>query len=254
MWPFRRKPLLDDDTASWHAANFAWLIAEFGSESFIAQDLLLPHAKMLRLNGEEDHAYALRVLEQVKEDCSMGPSWPVTLVADDDPAAQGNLPEDSPVSGEYNQGTFLLTDEAAQITYAPALLGNPQRLVTVFAHELAHYLLTTCQSQPPCTVDEREMLIDLTGVFLGFGVFMANSVFSFESPDKWWNLGRSGYLPEEGLVFALALFIAAKRIPAKEVTPYLKPHLAKQIKHALRDLAREPRWLNQVKAKLAVAD
>ena len=30
MWPFRRKPIVDDETAAWHAENFAWLVREFG--------------------------------------------------------------------------------------------------------------------------------------------------------------------------------------------------------------------------------
>jgi len=30
MWPFKRKPIVDADTAEWHADNCAWLAASFG--------------------------------------------------------------------------------------------------------------------------------------------------------------------------------------------------------------------------------
>jgi hypothetical protein len=30
MWPFARKPVVDDETAAWHVDNFAWHIRQFG--------------------------------------------------------------------------------------------------------------------------------------------------------------------------------------------------------------------------------
>src|SRR5205085_12416082 len=51
-----------------------------------------------------------------------------------------------------------------------SLLAHPGRLIATFAHELAHYLLATAPTSPPCEDDEHEFLTDLTAAYLGFGV------------------------------------------------------------------------------------
>jgi hypothetical protein len=43
MWPFTRKPIVDQETAAWHVDNFAWLIRRFGgSEGLTHSKLILP--------------------------------------------------------------------------------------------------------------------------------------------------------------------------------------------------------------------
>jgi hypothetical protein len=140
-----------------------------------------------------------------------------------------------------------------QITYVPALLANPERLIATFAHELAHYLLATAPSAPPCADDEHEFLTDLTATYLGFGVFMANSVLDFapmqDGTLHGWRMGRSGYLPEQDLVFATALFIAVKELDPSPACQCLKPHLAKMLKRTLRDLALDKRFVEQIRGR-----
>lgn len=96
---------------------------------------------------------------------------------------------------------------------------------------------------PPCADDERECLTDLTAVYLGFGVFLANTRFTFETMQsgslQGWRWSRSGYLPETDLIFALALFLEAKALDATEALACLKPHLAKMLRKTMQDRARE---------------
>jgi len=124
----------------------------------------------------------------------------------------------------------------------PALLERPDRLIATFAHELAHCLLATAREPPPCDDSEMECLTDLTAIYLGFGVFLANARFTFERLKdgtlEGWRMGHAGYLPEADLVFALALFIEAKELDPAPVLACLKPHLAKILKRALEDRAR----------------
>jgi hypothetical protein len=241
MWPFKRTPIVDAETAAWHADNFAWLIRQFdGSGAFADTKLVLPKPGFFAFDGERGHPLAVRIFDQVKHYCGMS-DWEVDLVPDDNPLA-----ETAPVSAamiapqKHALGTFAVAGNRIHISYVPALLQRPDRLIATFAHELAHYLLATAAETPPCDDDEIEFLTDLAAVYLGFGIFLANTRFDFEvlhdGPLQGWRMGHSGYLPEADLIFALALFIRAKQLDAGEACDCLKPHLAKMLRRALHGL------------------
>lgn len=88
-------------------------------------------------------------------------------------------------------------------------LKDPMSLVAVLAHELGHIILLR-----PGLVDrtdsDMEPLNDLLTIFLGFGIFTANSAFRFEQHSdhrsEGWSNRRLGYLSEEQLGYALARF------------------------------------------------
>ena len=211
MWPFRRKPIVDADTAAWHLDNFAWLVRQFGTEAFAETQLVLPKPGFFVSDGEEGHALALRIFDQVKDYCGME-NWDVDLVPDDNPLARPATLSVAMIAPQRHAiGTFVGAGNRIQISYVPSLLQRPDRLVATFAHELGHYLLATSREAPPCEDDEIEFLTDLAAVYLGFGVFLANARFEFEvlheGPLQGWRMGHSGYLPEADLIFALALFI-----------------------------------------------
>jgi len=255
MWPFKRGPVVDADTAEWHAENFAWLVETFGgNDAFSEATLVLPRPGFFPSDGEVGHSRALRIFERVKHYCGME-EWPVGLVEDDNPAAEAALLSPAAlVHGRHAQGTFSIADGDVQISYTPALLADPQRLIATFAHELGHYLLATAPTRPPCSDDENEFLTDLTAVYLGFGVFVANTVFEFEAISdgtrQGWRMGRSGYLPERDVMFATALFIAVKGLDPEPACECLKPHLAKLLRSALRQLAVDQRWVAKIRTSI----
>lgn len=244
MWPFARKRVVDAETAAWHVENFLWLLRQFGGNGAFAQTkLVLPKPGFFTSDGEEGHALALRIFDQVKDYCEMR-DWEVDLVEDDNPLAREIPMAPAMIAPQRHAlGTFAVERERIQISYVPALLARPERLIATFAHELAHYLLATAREPPPCADDEMECLTDLTAVFLGFGVFLANGRFHVETfsdgPLQGWRMGHSGYLPEADLIFALALFLRAKALSAEAAGDSLKPHLGKLLRRALRDLAED---------------
>jgi hypothetical protein len=67
-------------------------------------------------------------------------------------------------------------------------------------------------------------------------------------------MGHAGYLPEADLVFALALFLRAKRQEPVEACGCLKPHLAKLLRRAMRDLPQEHEDVLRVHTALAEPD
>jgi hypothetical protein len=240
MWPFRRKRIVDDDTVAWHMENFSWLVEQFGGgDAFAKLGLVLPKPGYFLTDGERGHALALRIFDQIKAYCGMA-DWPVDLVADNNPLADSGRPSLAMVAPQKHAiGTFATSGNRIQISYVPALLARPDQLIATLAHELAHYLLATAREPPPCDDDEMECLTDLAAVYLGFGVFLANARFTFETFNdgtlQGWQLRNAGYLPETDLVFALALFIQAKALDPEPALACLKPHLAKMLRRALRD-------------------
>jgi hypothetical protein len=235
MWPFKRKSIVDADTAAWHIKSFAWLITEFGPDRFAKTQLVLPKPGYFKADGKRDHNFAVRIFDQVKAYCGMS-AWEVDLVVDDNPlAVRTEISHAMVAPQKHALGTFGVAGNRIQISYVPDLLTRPEQLIATFAHEFAHYLLATARSEPPCADDEKEFLTDLTAVYLGFGVFLANARFNFEGLTYGWRMGRSGYLPEADLIFALALFIGGKGIDPNLVLGCLKPHLATMLRRACRE-------------------
>lgn len=242
MWPFRQRQLLDEDTAAWHLDNFIWLMEEFGRDGdFAATELVLPRPGFFPTEGKTGHALAEHLFEKVREYCVMD-TWKVTLVADENPLAMagGEVEAVAVAAQPHAAGTFSVTEGGVVITYTPDLLKRPTNLIATFAHELAHYLLLTAQTEPICEADEREFLTDLTAAFMGFGVFLANARFEHVSNAGATGWRRSGYLPETDLVFATAIFIAVQEMEPDGARASLDAHLRGQLDRALKQLEGRP--------------
>ena len=258
MWPFRPRSIIDADTEAWLTDNFCWLLQQFGCGAHMK--LVLPRPGFFKSNGETGHALAVYLFEQVKSYCGMS-EWPVDLVVDNNPLA-----ETAPISAvmiapqKHALGTFWRSGNRIEISYVPSLLQRPDHFIATMAHELAHCLLSTATEAPPCADDEMEFLTDLAAIYMGFGVFLANSHFEstaiHDGPMSGWRMSRSGYLPERDISFALALFLRAKNLTdtslaADPAMASLKPHLAGQLRKALRYLADDAPAVTQIRSALA---
>jgi len=90
-------------------------------------------------------------------------------------------------------------------------LEQPQSLVAVMAHEVAHYILLGMKKE----YGASEELTDLLAIAGGFGIFLANSAFSFsqyQTGDGWggWSYSSQGYLSQQQIGYAMA-FIEEQR-------------------------------------------
>jgi hypothetical protein len=258
MWPFRTKHIVDADASAWLVENFSWLIQTFGQNGmFLQQQLVLPKPGYFTFDGESGHALAERVFAQVKAYCGLR-DWAVSIIADHNPAAAKQAWSPTMIShGKYNLGTFEYGSAGAVIVYEASLVSRPEQLIATLAHELSHYLLST-EAKRVCEPDEEEFLTDLCGVFLGFGVFLANARVHHQTItdgiSTGWQMSHSGYLPENDLIFALALFIEVKDLDERESLSCLKPHLASLLKRALRGIRRRPAMLAELREAMAVGE
>lgn len=114
-------------------------------------------------------------------------------------------------------------------------LKDPLSLVATLAHELGHIMLLR-----PGLVDrddpDMEPLNDLLTIFLGFGVFTANSAFRFEQHTDYmsqgWSTRRLGYLSEEQLGYALARFAFERGERKPAWISFLSPNIAVYLKRS----------------------
>ena len=122
------------------------------------------------------------------------------------------------------------------ITIDSELTKSPSHLIATIAHEMAHAVhsrtLTTLDVDP----ELYELFTDLTAIFFGYGVFLVNTRFDFQNNSQGWSAKGSGYLPEDDMLFALALFLKLNDISPERTREHLKPKLLKRFSKAMRQL------------------
>jgi hypothetical protein len=128
--------------------------------------------------------------------------------------------------GRYNQG------DPATIDLNPLQLSDPESVVGTLAHELAHEILIG-GGLVEDNNEDLERMTDLLPIFLGLGIFGANSALreqSFrEGRTSWWSIQKRGYLPMRMHAYGLALFAWARQ----EALPGWSAHLRLDIREAM---------------------
>ena len=103
-------------------------------------------------------------------------------------------------------------------------------------------LVETFEEPPPGGAPLHEPAIDLATVFMGFGVFMANSTFEAARYD----------LNEGEFVHALAMFCLLRKLEPETMARHLNPHLRKYLRLAARDLAQHEQDFQRLRSVFAV--
>lgn len=227
MGLFGPSPPINRDEFEWLFACFAWLDRKLGERDPSAR-----YVPVLSLPREPEFLSARtaeQMFELVKRRAGLQ-DWECRLEQGD--AAPPPIGAVGAV-GEYSQkstlGTFSVEGNTPVIRYTPELLQDPVGLAATFAHELAHLVIHSL-GIPPGGEALEEHATDCAAVYLGFGVFQANSArhFSQFSDGEYhgWSASASGYLSESALVTALALFEARFELPDyanAELKDYLRP-------------------------------
>jgi hypothetical protein len=205
------KSFLDDSRLDWQFQAFAWLLRHTGGYAkFLDTTLVLPTEEHFPDRGLKGHAAVAALFRRVRDHAGMA-DWPCTV---------------EPVS----ETPRIETDDSGRIpvfTYVREGL-EPITLVANFARDFARYLIATIDEPPPGGEAQHDAALELAAVFMGFGVFLANSAM------------HAARLPmnEGELVHALALFCLLRRSPIEAADEHLNPHLRKYLRLAARDLAQ----------------
>jgi len=120
-------------------------------------------------------------------------------------------------------------------------LHDPLSLVATIAHELGHVILLGGGLLNPNTSD-HEPLTDLLTVYLGLGIFNANSAGRFlqhQHERRYsWSMHRLGYLPEQVYGYALAKFANERGEGKVEWAKHLSTNVRSYFKQSRSWLAK----------------
>jgi hypothetical protein len=239
--------LVDDAVVDWQFEEFAFLIDNLSSGPGLSDgELWLPITEHFGapdgqlLKGEE---LAYFTYHRILSQCGVSADFPVDLVmAETAPTGfvgeSAILNSDKKACGLYTAEKVGDNQWKEAITIDFELTKKPTNLIATLAHELAHALHNRMPEPYEGDPALYELFTDLTAVYFGYGVFLANSRFEFESNAVGWQAQGAGYLPEADLVFATTLFMRIKEIPIERVKAHLKPRLHKMIDKAFKQLSR----------------
>lgn len=250
---FGPKRPLSAEEWEWQLAAFRWLLDEFeGIEKHRQGILATPDGACFPDSELAGDARAEELLRQIMTVADIA-DWPVRLVMDDGEPELRTVSQMHAITPEtgWAMGTFQVVEDGqggwlAEIVASRRQLRDEAALVATLAHEVAHYLLTGTERPVPGGEDCHELLTDLTAVFLGFGIFLGNSArYSYHTQGElgthyggWYLSGSQGYLSERALMCALVISEALAGRDPMAAAPYLKPHLASDLKDAARYAAK----------------
>lgn len=235
---------VDDDIADFIDEGFESILAAFAAEKPVADTCLVTPAPGFYVleDNVRGPARAEALFRQTAAYCGIA-NWPVKL-QEAGPAAPAAVDDlfvlvtDQKASGVFSIGQA----GDVTITYASRDVEKPADLIATFAHEIAHYVLAGSAVEQEADPDTLELLTDLTAVYLGFGVFLANAAFEFhgfsETGRQGWSARTRGYLSERSLVYATALFCEIKGNDHAVARSGLKAKLAPLFDKALAQVRR----------------
>jgi len=127
------------------------------------------------------------------------------------------------------------------------MVKDPMSLVATVAHELGHVILLGGGLMTHNTSD-HEPMTDLLTVFLGLGIFTANSAARFKQFQNerqiGWKMQRLGYLPENVFGYALAKFASERNEHKAHWARHLSPNVRADFNNSARWLIKNPQYVH----------
>ena len=225
---FDRRPLLDDAYAGWMFDVYAWALRNFDPVMFRDETLLVtPSNDHFPGRANSPGEMANLIFDQVVGYAGMR-QWPLKLLPPGscvlEPAAKVRI-----VAGVRGSRALAAAPSPASltVTYEPDYLNNPEAMIAVFAHALAHYLGTSAKEPPPGGAENWPQVTEILAVFLGFGLMFANTALVLPRGGCCGGpvVRRQAYVSQHDITYALAIFAALKRLPQQQVLRHLKGSL-----------------------------
>ena len=234
-----RRPLLDETYAGWMFDVYAWALRNFDPVMFRNETLLVTpsnHHFPGRANNADEMAHL--IFDRVVAYAGMA-HWPLKLLPPDncvlEPATEVRV-----IAGARGSRAIATDTASASLTlsYDPNYLNNPEAMIAVFAHTLAHYLGTSATESPPGGDENWPHVTEILAVFLGFGLMFANTALVLPRGGCCGGpvVRRQAYVSQHDITYALAIFSALKGLAPKEVVTHLKKSLRGHFKQALREV------------------
>lgn len=224
---------LDEQSKDWIEKSFQWLLKEFGEEYFLKHQTILPESSFFPDKYQGTEECAIKLVERV---CSYMDVNPANVEVDfffdrDETASKHRLGGEQSHSGAAGYYLSKTDNEPRKkISINISQFKNPTSLVATIAHELGHVILLG-GGKVSREYESHEYLTDLITVFLGLGIFTANSAFQFsqwqDHSHQGWSASRLGYMSEEMFAYSLAAYAWMRG----ETNPKWSSHLAMNVGH-----------------------
>ena len=248
-------PIISDHSAKWLLECFAWALKKYDGDAFQQCQLVLPSNQFFPGRVDSVHGMSRAIFDRVVDYAGLS-HWPFQLVRPENyleaptpklalPTSRRHLDNAAAVSGQSISGQSM----KLLISYRPQQIKQPQAMAANYAHIIAQHLVYQSGHTPPGGQDYFAQATELISIFMGFGLLITNSAYTFRSGcgscyDPAAN--RSASLSENEALFALVVFCELKKIPASAVFKHLKKHLRSTYKRALKQLADYPDQVAQL--------
>jgi hypothetical protein len=234
---FKASCPVDPAAKAWVEQRLQWLSEEFDTSAFTGKPIVLPTAEFFPDAYDHSKQSVRRMLDRVCDYIGVAPNLVAIKLVDDRQNIwlvneRGQyLPT---AAGTYHEG-----NQKFRICISTAELIRPMDLVGTIAHELAHARLLG-EGRIPDDLFDNELLTDLTVVFHGLGIFLANSPRNWDSSYSKWpgtTLKKPEYMTPPMFGYALAHLAWHRSEERPEWAKHLHPSARANLKQGLRYLA-----------------
>jgi hypothetical protein len=203
-WLFPASCPCDPAAKDWVEGRLEWLAKEFDDHAFNGRPVVLPTHDFFpdRYDGSKPSVRAL--LDRVCGYMDVAPGLVALKFVSD--AGKIWLVNDAGQYMPHAAGTYEEGERKFVIRLDKSGLDDPMGLVGTMAHELAHVRLLG-EGRVMSDAYDNELLTDLTVVFFGLGIFLANTPRNWDSQLKKWpdsDLNKPEYMTPPMFGYALA--------------------------------------------------
>lgn len=207
----------------WIESQLCWLAGQFGWELFTVRPVILPSPEFFPDPYDATESAVARMLRRVCDYMQADPLRVELECYTDD--QQLWLVNDRGHPVPRPAGLYVADEQRTIVQLESSQFHRPEDLVGTMAHELAHMRLMGEQRIDPERYD-NELLTDLTAVFHGFGIFLANSPRAWLCDMSHWPgtvFPRPEYMTLQMLTYALAHAAWHRRERRPEWLRHLRP-------------------------------
>jgi hypothetical protein len=238
---FSHSCVVDPVTRRWIDERWRWLTNEFGDDLMVGSTTVLPTAEFFPDRYDRSESAVRALLDRVCHYMQVAPA-----LVELDFYSNHNQPllvnEDGhPIGGAA--GTYRGSDERFVIRLERSQFDRPMALVGTIAHELAHARLLG-EGRLDRDAFDNELLTDLTVVFHGLGIFLANCPRHWRSDVSAWpdtDVPKPEYMTTPMYGYSLALRCRLREEADLRWKRHLVPGVRAEFKQALKFLEHEHR-------------
>lgn len=246
---FKSPAPLPEESIQWLFDGFGWSLRNFGSDVFFHNTPLIePSNQYFPGQGDSVDEMARLIFKQVQGYCGLN-YWPCHVI--DHHRFEGS-PEALPDLRQTLQLVHEGQPAALKLFYEPQQVANPNAMIANYVQALAHHLTALAQEPAPCEKEQWPHLLELIGVYMGFGIMFTNTAIpkraggcgSCHNPAQ----DRQGAMTEMEVLYAVAIFCVLKDIPQKQVSQHIKGYLKPLLKKAIKDVQGRTDEIARLKA------